>query len=305
MYCLPKRNCMPCYCCESFNGCRGCGYHSRPQECSYEECCGNANDSANDNTGNYPTIGENGNWFIGGVDTGVSAKGEQGETGPAGPPGSQGPSGDPCRCDSLTIPIQKTIDIVDLQSEIDALPKLLMADVKFIINPGTYDGEILIERFSGSGSITIHGANAVGVTTHNIMRLMIFNCSIPGVFISGLTSTATSDLCFDLCYNTGIVEFTYCNAIAGTADAHKFYGICAMNSRLHVRNCKISNKHVAIRVYRADAFVIDADGSNNRVAYVADYAGTIHKITTGSLSGLVIDERTRSGLIIGPNGANV
>jgi hypothetical protein len=41
------------------------------------------------------TIGENGNWFIDGEDTGVSAKGEPGESGPAGPIGPQGEKGDP------------------------------------------------------------------------------------------------------------------------------------------------------------------------------------------------------------------
>lgn len=39
------------------------------------------------------TIGTNGNWFIDGVDTGVSAKGAQGETGTVGPQGPQGIQG--------------------------------------------------------------------------------------------------------------------------------------------------------------------------------------------------------------------
>lgn len=42
-------------------------------------------------------IGENGNWFIGGEDTGISAKGPQGErglTGDPGPVGPRGPAGD-------------------------------------------------------------------------------------------------------------------------------------------------------------------------------------------------------------------
>lgn len=41
------------------------------------------------------TIGENGNWFIDGVDSGVSAKGTQGEQGPEGPQGPQGDQGEP------------------------------------------------------------------------------------------------------------------------------------------------------------------------------------------------------------------
>ena len=41
------------------------------------------------------TIGENGNWYINGKDTGKPSRGEQGEQGPAGPQGKPGPKGDP------------------------------------------------------------------------------------------------------------------------------------------------------------------------------------------------------------------
>lgn len=40
------------------------------------------------------TIGDNGNWFINGVDTGKPSRGEQGPQGPAGPEGPQGPAGE-------------------------------------------------------------------------------------------------------------------------------------------------------------------------------------------------------------------
>lgn len=40
------------------------------------------------------TIGENGNWFIDGVDSNISAKGEKGDTGETGPQGPQGEKGD-------------------------------------------------------------------------------------------------------------------------------------------------------------------------------------------------------------------
>lgn len=46
--------------------------------------------------GTTPTIGENGNWYLGAEDTGKpsrGATGPQGETGPAGPVGPQGPAG--------------------------------------------------------------------------------------------------------------------------------------------------------------------------------------------------------------------
>lgn len=41
-----------------------------------------------------PTIGDNGNWFLGTEDTGMPSRGEQGEQGPKGEKGEQGPQGD-------------------------------------------------------------------------------------------------------------------------------------------------------------------------------------------------------------------
>jgi hypothetical protein len=55
--------------------------------------CGCDQESMN----NLPSIGENGNWFIGETDTGISAKGETGAQGPQGEmgvPGQPGPKGD-------------------------------------------------------------------------------------------------------------------------------------------------------------------------------------------------------------------
>lgn len=45
-------------------------------------------------SGASPHIGENGNWFVGELDTGVQAQGAQGPKGEQGPRGAQGPQGD-------------------------------------------------------------------------------------------------------------------------------------------------------------------------------------------------------------------
>ena len=59
-------------------------------------------DGTDGTDGITPTIGDNGNWFLGATDTGISAKGvkgntgdkgEKGDTGPQGPVGPQGPQG--------------------------------------------------------------------------------------------------------------------------------------------------------------------------------------------------------------------
>lgn len=43
--------------------------------------------------GTPPHVGENGNWFIGDVDTGIAAQGPRGEAGEPGTKGDMGPAG--------------------------------------------------------------------------------------------------------------------------------------------------------------------------------------------------------------------
>src|SRR5690554_4131292 len=54
----------------------------------------NGANGANGADGSVVTIGENGNWFIDGVDTELPARGPQGETGAPGAPGEKGDKGD-------------------------------------------------------------------------------------------------------------------------------------------------------------------------------------------------------------------
>ena len=49
-------------------------------------------------SGASPYIGENGNWFVGELDTGVQAQGAQGPKGEQGPQGATGPQGDTGAC---------------------------------------------------------------------------------------------------------------------------------------------------------------------------------------------------------------
>ena len=54
---------------------------------------GNKYSIVNGKDGSVVEIGENGNWFIDGADTGKPARGEKGETGATGPVGPVGPEG--------------------------------------------------------------------------------------------------------------------------------------------------------------------------------------------------------------------
>ena len=67
--------------------CRECPFFNWPMPCTP---CRNGRDGRDGTDGVTPTIGENGNWWIGEIDTRVPA---QGRDGASGPPGAQGPQG--------------------------------------------------------------------------------------------------------------------------------------------------------------------------------------------------------------------
>ncbi|MDR2889460.1 MAG: collagen-like protein [Lachnospiraceae bacterium] len=316
MFYLPIMTSLPNQHFNYYGDCQFCGRQAqKPTGCSchkYDSDVNNCNchEINEDQEGviELPTIGENGHWFIGGTDTGFSAKGEQGipgergETGPQGPPGL---AGEDCKCSMLTTEINKTINIESLQSEINALPRLLLANVNFTVNPGTCNDEIMIKDFTGYGGISIIGAVATGKTTHNIARLMVESCNIPKIIIQGLTATATNGIGFNLNTHTSGVELSYCNAIAGTNATDSFYGVDVRRGFAMITDCTFSNKHIAIRARIGRANVTNAHGSNNRIAYAAHMGGIIQKQSVGTITGAVTDNYSGGGFIVKSSGGSI
>ncbi|MDR2888425.1 MAG: hypothetical protein LBV33_01115 [Lachnospiraceae bacterium] len=239
-----------------------------------------------------PTIGENGNWFTGGEDTGVAAKGEPG---PQGPPGG-------VQVPALISPINKTIDISELQNEIDALPRLLLADVTFNVNPGTYDQPILIERFTGTGMLNIIGADVKGQLTHNIVNMIIRYCSIMSVKVQGFNAVGTSNSIFSIANCTKVI-LQYCSAMDGTSSTAMFHGVGIDDGYAVVFECEFSNKNCAVRAGRGSRVIVyNTSGSNNYYAYSAYHAGIIQKEEDGTLNGTQADLCGLGGIIVSKAG---
>lgn len=62
------------------------------------------------NNGITPTIGENGNWYLGETDTGKPSRGEQGPKGEQGPPGQTGPTGSTGATPNIQIGTVQTLE---------------------------------------------------------------------------------------------------------------------------------------------------------------------------------------------------
>ena len=92
------------------------------------------------------TVGEDGNWYIDGVDTGVMAQGPRGEQGPAGPKGDKGDKGDP---DGL--PARLTVGTVD-EGDHPAFTVHLVDE-----NTNTYSVNVTLPKGEDGRSINING----------------------------------------------------------------------------------------------------------------------------------------------------
>ena len=83
-------------------------------------------------------IGENGNWFIDGVDTGVKAEGKDGEPGPQGPQGPQGEKGEqgePGQDGSGTTTNSKVVDLVMFMGQSNMAGRGVASE-STVVNPG-------------------------------------------------------------------------------------------------------------------------------------------------------------------------
>jgi hypothetical protein len=196
--------------------------------------------------------------------------------------------------------------MADLQSAIDALPKMLMADVVFNVNPGNYDGTILLERFTGTGVIKLLAANAIGQATHNTSRMIFRYCNNNEIVVRGFNTTATSAIVVYVDCCAAHTYFKYCNMTAGVKTTVNLFGIYVSRSYVTMVECLISNKFAALRAYVGGKIVtVDLSGTDNYMVYSAYRCGIIHKETGGSISGDMQNFADAGGLIVNQSGVAV
>lgn len=204
----------------------------------------------------------------------------------------------------LSVPITKTVNIANLQDEIDALPKMLMANVTFNINGGTYSGDITIGNFFGSGILTIKGASEIA-TTHNIAKLIIYNCSIPRIDITGFNMTTISGNAMYVNLSSSVVYLQYMSATAGSSSTSGFYGIRVTDNSglVYIEYSTISNKNRAVTAdYMSYLCVSNLAGTNNNAVYRASVGARIHKRIDGTISGTTIDSLVQGAIIVNSSG---
>jgi hypothetical protein len=224
--------------------------------------------------------------------------------GPIGPQGEKGESGG-VQVPAVTDEIIKTVDLENLQSEIDLLPKLLMADVTFNVNPGTVDQVITIKNFTGCGMLNIIGAADEGRTTHNVTSMALSYCTNPLIKVQGFNAVGIKGNAFGIAGCTK-ASLYYCNSMAGTSSTLNLNGVSVSDSIVLVDGCNFSNKYCAIRgAVGSRVSIYRTTGNNNYFAYSANSAGIIHKVADMTLSGSTADLYSNGGLIIEQKGMDI
>lgn len=192
---------------------------------------------------------------------------------------------------TTTAAILKTVNIADLQAEIDALPKIIRHSVLFNVNPGTIAASITIPGFtlSGTGSLTIIGASDVAATTHNIVEFIVENNMGAGnIIINGFAANVTSDnaVGFRSRYNNCVVKFQYCTAAGNNLNNTSGFYVFDSPGVTSVEHCNISNKNRAVFAYGlfSRVNVYNLSGSGNNFIYAA-YNSVINLQDAGTVTG--------------------
>lgn len=130
-----------------------------------------------------PAIGENGNWWIGNTDTGISAsgisgpKGDQGEPGPAGPKGDDGVAADMSRVEALE---KQVAELNSDNTQMGMITSGILAPRSVTTFHVTFDPEFdhipqVIASYAQQGSTITSWLNAIKNLTQDGVDIELYN----------------------------------------------------------------------------------------------------------------------------------
>ncbi|MDR2889706.1 MAG: hypothetical protein LBV33_07700 [Lachnospiraceae bacterium] len=149
-----------------------------------------------------PSIGENGNWFIGDEDTGINAKGEVGPTGPQGMQGIPGEKGDKGDLHDTSLIIR---------------PDLWTVGTEYDFGAGLYG-----QRFTGAITATTETNIITILNDSDVLAI----CDFGGTYNNGLGS----DLGFGSTYASNRSSITESNAVS-IKDKRLYITTCCITQR--------------------------------------------------------------------------
>ena len=191
-----------------------------------------------------------------------------------------------------------TVEMANLQTFIDSLPKLLTKDITINVNAGMLSGTLTIERFYGLGRLSIKGATTASAETHQCTNVVIRFNTCNCIRIDGITAIGTGNA-FNINQNVSIIDCYYCN-VAGTNTSE--IGMLAESNSSLVRFlfCTVSNTTRAFRCAEGTLSIHEPYGVNNAIVFSATYASVLAVRGIGTISGTTIKEEVNGSQVIMP-----
>jgi hypothetical protein len=188
-----------------------------------------------------------------------------------------------------------------IQLIIDSLPKNINADVAINVIAGNADSlNIVIKGFTGRGSISINGADAVA-STHSVLNLSAENNSVEYIKITGMCFKSVSDYAVKISENKCRVIIDKCLIVGGGG----IVGVYAIQNVgfTAVSDSQINNCSNAVMCEGGGAVYSDSlGGTNNAIVYRAVMGGALYVTGVGSVTGNVAFSKDSGGVLFGFDG---
>ncbi|PYG88505.1 uncharacterized protein DUF2479 [Ruminiclostridium sufflavum DSM 19573] len=171
-----------------------------------------------------------------------------------------------------------------ISKAISMIPQIVNHVVTIYVAAGTYNEELIINGFSGSGGIRIIGAGNLADSVNYIVTGKIIigghNCA-NSFLLQGIKTTYSGNGEFSIRLISGsnlfIVQYCRIEPVSYVAGS---YGIWAYACNGNILNCNVSNINYAIGVANSNVLSYNNGGSGNGVALIASNAGTLGKVGT-------------------------
>lgn len=194
------------------------------------------------------------------------------------------------------------VQIADLQTVLDSLPKYLDRSVRINVLPGTVDTQVAIDYHTGPGYLQIFGAAGAISTSHNVERFIVRGCNNSGIIIQGFNITSSTGDGVH-CTNSRHVAIEYCRFAGGVKTNIENHGIvCIGPGTAMVNSCLLSNKSVALQTYAGHIKVYTLSGVDNGIACFALDRGQIQANNIGSIAADTMWSLAYGGLYVKPDG---
>jgi hypothetical protein len=206
---------------------------------------------------------------------------------------------------TTTAAITKTVDLADLQAEIDSWPKVIAHQINITVNPGEISTGISISGFvlQQDAVIIIKGAVTTNTYTHKIKNFECKNIAGNGyLVIDGFTVEATDAAItpFFIERVNVLMYLEYCSAIGAVQTEYGFRVKASGGVICLFHNECTNRKKAFVADGAASVLLYNASGSGNAQIYEVINGARLSLINNGTITGTRYSDAYKSGLILPP-----